>query len=107
MTITATSVSDDTVYDTCTITVTQPVKSIKLNTTSLSLTENQTTTLTVTFNPTNATDQDLTWSSSDEDVVTVVDGKVTAIGVGKATITVTSANGKKATCKVTVKAATD
>ncbi len=41
------------------------------------------------------------WSSSDEDVVTVDAGKVTAVGTGTATITVMY-EGKKATAKVTV-----
>lgn len=46
---------------------------------------------------------DVTWKSSDKKVATVSKyGKVTAKGVGKATITATAANGEKATCKVTV-----
>lgn len=49
-----------------------------------------------------ATD-DVTWSSSDKTVATVsANGKVTAKGAGKATITATSADGEKATCQITV-----
>ena len=103
VTITATSVSDGTCFDTCTITVNQPVTSVTLDKKTLSLAVSGTYTLTATIKPANATDQDITWSSSDEDVVTVVNGVVTAVGVGKATITVETDNGKKATCKVTVK----
>ena len=45
----------------------------------------------------------LTWSSSNKKVATVTQkGEVKAIGEGTATITVKTANGKKATCKVTV-----
>lgn len=45
----------------------------------------------------------LTWTSSDEDVVTVFeDGWLFANDIGTATITVKTYNGKKATCKVTV-----
>ena len=62
-------------------------------------------TLTATVSPDNATNKSVTWSSDDEAVAKVgaTTGKVTAEGVGEATITVTTANGgKKATCKITV-----
>ena len=58
--------------------------------------------LIATILPANASNQTLTWSSSDESVVTVVNGKITAIGIGTATITATTFNGKTATCAVTV-----
>ena len=45
----------------------------------------------------------LTWTSSDESVVTVSSiGMIEAVGYGKATITATSSNGVSASCKVTV-----
>jgi len=59
-------------------------------------------TLVVTFDPTNATNKNVTWSSSDEGVATVADGVVTAVTEGTATITATSNNGKTATTTVTV-----
>jgi hypothetical protein len=59
-------------------------------------------TLVVTFDPTNATNKNVTWSSSDEGVATVADGVVTAVSEGTATITATSNNGKTATTTVTV-----
>lgn len=64
----------------------------------------KTLTLTPTFNPTNATNKIVTWSSSDESVVTVSNaGLLTAKKVGSAIITVVSQDGnKKATCNVTV-----
>ena len=43
----------------------------------------------------------MTWSSSNNSVATVTNGKVVAVGKGTATITVT-ASGKTATCTVTV-----
>ena len=60
--------------------------------------------LTPTFNPTNATNKIVTWSSSNESVATVDNaGKVTPKKVGSTIITVTSQDGnKKATCTVTV-----
>ncbi|MEE0264145.1 MAG: Ig-like domain-containing protein [Acutalibacteraceae bacterium] len=48
------------------------------------------------------TDTALKWTSSDESVVTVKDGIVTAVGDGEATITCTTSNGKTAKCAVTV-----
>lgn len=49
----------------------------------------------------------LLWSSSDESVVTVANGVVTAVGEGDAVITVSSISGLKAECKVTVKGLAD
>ncbi|MDE6649415.1 MAG: Ig-like domain-containing protein [Muribaculaceae bacterium] len=54
--------------------------------------------LTATVTPTNTTDE-ITWSSSNPEVATVVNGKVTAVGVGKVTITA-KAGEKSATCEV-------
>ncbi|WGU70122.1 Ig-like domain-containing protein [Capnocytophaga canimorsus] len=59
--------------------------------------------LNVKVLPENATNQKVTWSSSNPQVATVSDqGRLTAIDRGETTITVTSANGKIATCKVIV-----
>lgn len=90
----------------CKVTViATPVESIKLNLTELNLTEGEKASLKVTFTPGSATDKSLTWSSSDNSVATVsAAGEVTAVKAGKATITATSANGKTATCVVTVEA---
>ena len=44
----------------------------------------------------------VTWSSSDESVATVANGKVTGLKNGTATITATSYHGLTATCEVTV-----
>ncbi|MBP3624605.1 MAG: Ig-like domain-containing protein, partial [Peptococcaceae bacterium] len=60
-------------------------------------------TLTATVLPENATNKTVTWTSSDETVATVADGVVTALKAGNVTITAT-ADGKSATCEVTVKA---
>ena len=81
------------------------VSSIALNKTSLSLTEGDSTTLSATVSPSNATNKTVTWSSSNSGIATVSGGKVTAVGAGTATITAT-AGGKSATCTVTVAAKT-
>ena len=81
------------------------VSSVSLNKTSLALNVGQTKTLTATVLPENATDKTVTWGSDNESVATVdANGKITAIGLGNATITVTSVNNPEATatCKVNV-----
>ena len=79
------------------------VTSVTVSSKTLNLEVGQTRTLTATVTPDNATDKTVTWTSSDKNVATVVDGTVAAVGEGTATITATAANGKKDTCKVTVK----
>lgn len=81
------------------------VTSVTVSSKTLNLEVGQTRTLTATVTPDNATDKTVTWTSSDKNVATVDkdNGTVTAVGEGTATITATAANGKKGTCKVTVK----
>lgn len=78
------------------------VKSVSLNKTSLSLKVGDTAKLEVTINPSDATNKNATWKSSDTSVVTVdANGNIKAIKAGNATITVT-VDGKSATAKITV-----
>lgn len=77
------------------------VTSVKLNKTSVSLAVGEKAELTATVLPENATDKTVVWSSSDESVATVSNGKVIAVGVGSATITAQSREFK-AECKVIV-----
>ncbi len=82
------------------------VTSVSLDKTSLELTEGKTAQLTATVKPDNATNKNVTWTSNNTDVATVVGGTVTAVAPGTATITVTTEDGSKtATCAVTVTAA--
>ena len=102
-TITATAADGSEKYDTCTVTVTQPVTGVTLDKPSMTLTEGDSETLTATVEPSNATNKNVTWSSSDPSVATVANGVVTAVGAGTATITVTTEDGgKTAICTVTV-----
>jgi len=81
------------------------VTGVSLNKSSLELTEGDIETLTATIAPSNATNKNVTWSSSNSSVATVSEGKITAVKVGTATITVKTEDGSKtAECKVTVKA---
>ena len=92
---------------TCKVTVKQPVKSIKLNKTSATLKKGKSLTLKATISPSSANNKAVTWSSSNKKVATVSSkGVVKAVGNGTATITVKAkdGSGKKATCKITVKA---
>ena len=77
------------------------VSEIKLDKTSVSLKAGETAQLTAVVTPDNAADKTVTWTSSDEKIATVADGKITAVAPGTATITAT-AGGKSATCTVTV-----
>ncbi len=82
-----------------------PVESVSLSHTELSLTEGDAGTLTATVKPDNATNQNVTWESSDTNVAAVdTTGKVTAISAESATITAIAADGsgKSASYSVTV-----
>ena len=89
------------IYETAAATV--PVTGVSLNKSTLTLTEGDSETLTATITPANATDKTVTWSTSDANIATVSNGKVTAVAEGTATITVKTKDGNKtATCNVTV-----
>ena len=75
-------------------------KAISLDVTAKELTVGESFTLTATTTPANAT---VTWSTSDEAIVTVNNGTVAAVSVGTATVTATN-DTATASCTVTVKA---
>lgn len=82
------------------------VTKVELDKDNLTLDVGDEETLIPTITPDNATDQNVTWSSDNQDVATVdTNGKVTAVGEGSTTITAT-VDGKSATCSVTVNKAT-
>jgi predicted outer membrane repeat protein len=79
------------------------VTSVTLNTGSLILRVEDSADLIATVLPADAADKLVTWKSSNTGVATVVNGTVTGVAEGSATITVTTADGNKtATCTVTV-----
>ncbi|MEX3713550.1 Ig-like domain-containing protein [Cytobacillus horneckiae] len=87
---------------TCSVTVTVPVSGVTLNKTETSLNIGGEEVLVATVLPSNASNKSVSFTSSEQSVVTVdSSGKVVAVGEGNATITVT-ASGKTATCMVTV-----
>ena len=79
-----------------------PATSVSLNSSEQDIMPGDKIYLAATFAPQNATEIP-TWTSSDTSVATVNEsGAVTAIGIGETVITCTIANGKTATCVVTV-----
>ncbi|MDR1222621.1 MAG: Ig-like domain-containing protein [Tannerella sp.] len=109
-TITVTTV-DGNKTATCAISVTPAtvsVTGVSLNASSRSLTVGDVFQLTATIAPASATNKAVSWSSSNGNVASVsTSGLVTAKAIGRATITVTTADGNKtATCIVDVTAAT-
>lgn len=80
------------------------VTGVTLDKTSLGLMVGQTVYLTPTILPITATNKNVTWSTSNQNVATVnSQGAVTAVASGTATITVTTVDGAKtATCQVEV-----
>ena len=85
-----------------------PVTGVSLDESELDLEVGGSQTLTATIAPSNASNKNVIWSSSDETVASVDDGLVSALKVGTATITATTEDGNKtATCTVTVSASTN
>lgn len=87
---------------TCSVKVTVPVESISLDKTALELWEKESVTLIATVLPDDATDKAVTWSTSDANIATVENGKVTAVKEGEAVITA-KAGDQSAICTVSVK----
>lgn len=82
------------------------VSGVSLNKSSITLVEGANESLVSTVSPSNATDKEVTWSSSESSVASVDSkGTVTAVKAGTTTITVkTNDGGKTASCSVTVEA---
>jgi len=79
------------------------VAGVTLSETTLAMTVGEEKNLTATIAPSNATNQNVEWSSSAPTVVSVANGKITAKAAGSGTITVkTQDGGKIAACAVTV-----
>ncbi len=81
-----------------------PVRLIVLNKSNLSLKKGEITNLTVEIFPSNASNRDVEWHSSNTKVISVSDGYICAENIGSATVTATAndENGATARCNVTV-----
>ncbi|MBD5250358.1 MAG: leucine-rich repeat protein [Barnesiella sp.] len=79
------------------------VETITLNYHEMTIEAGGTLQLEVTFEPTDATDKTITWTTSDESVATVdAGGLVTTLKPGNAIITATAGNGEEDECEITV-----
>lgn len=86
------------------------VAKLSLSSNSLNCILGDQKTLTATLSPSDASDQTVTWSSSDNTVATVgINGNIKVVGVGSATITCTTNDGSgiSATCNITVSGQND
>lgn len=105
-TVTCTAADGSGKKDTCKVTVKQPVRKLTISGGS-SVNEGSSIELKAVAAPSNATNKNVTWSSSDKTVAKVSStGKVTALKAGKATIKCTAKDGSRvaASKTVTVKA---
>ena len=79
-----------------------PVEKVSLSLSSVMIGKGDNTTIKATVFPETATDKTVVWSSSDNSIATVDDsGNITAVELGKATITA-SCGSVSASCEVTV-----
>lgn len=82
-----------------------PLESIAFDKIIKEMTVGSTETLHIIYNPENTTDtRDAVWSSSDETILTVENGKVTALKAGTATVTA-KVGDKEVSCEILVKEA--
>lgn len=85
------------------------VTELSINKAILSMAQGKSDTLVVTALPLYATNKNVTWASSNENVVTVEEGVVSAVGVGNATVTATTTDGSNisVSCAINVVANKD
>ncbi|HHV10711.1 MAG TPA: hypothetical protein GXX75_10595 [Clostridiales bacterium] len=87
----------------CTINVRRVASSVKFDVSTLKLKVGESYEIKTTFTPTDSTDTNLAWESSDTKVATVDDsGKITGKGAGSAIIVAKTEVGGTAYCNVTV-----
>ena len=80
-----------------------PLESIAFNKVIKEMVVGTTETLSIIYNPENTTDlKDVTWETSDASIISVDNGKLTALKAGEAEITA-KVGEKSVSCKITVK----
>ena len=105
VTVTCTAKDGSGTIATHKITVYQPVTKLTPSTKkTIVLFGGQTITLKTKASPKDASDKKVTWKSSNKSVATVNEkGVVTAVGKGTATITATTVDGSKLSCKFSIR----
>lgn len=93
-----------TVLSGSTLTIVNPCTGITLDKDTLTIARGETATLTATVEPADTTNT-IVWSSENDNIATVENGVVTAVGLGETTLTA-ACGDKTASCKVTVTKAT-
>lgn len=83
-----------------TLTIVNPCTGITLDKDTLTIARGETATLTATVEPADTTNT-IVWSSENDNIATVENGVVTAVGLGETTITA-ACGDKTASCKVIV-----
>ena len=106
-TITATARDGSGKTATCNITVSNPatyVESVTLNKSSITLAVGESTTVTATVLPSNASNKTISWSSGSVAIARVSNGTITGVAPGTTTITARATDGsnKSASVNVTV-----
>ena len=89
------------------VTVGQPATRVKVNKSALTIKKGRSAVIKATVGPNTTSNKKVIWKSSNSKIAKVsATGRVTAVKGGKVTITAVAADGsgKKAVCKVTVKA---
>ena len=82
------------------------VEGVSLNYDTLTINQGKTVSLVANISPTDASNKEVTWSSSNESVASIDNGKVKGLSLGNSNITVTTVDGGfTASCKITVVAA--
>ena len=88
---------------TCVVTVVVPEEEVSLSKNTVYIAKGKSFTLAAKVLPADATDKTLTWKSSNQNVAAVSNGKIVAKSEGTAFITVSTSNGKTASCRIVVK----
>lgn len=96
-----TAYTENGIETNCTVTVLLPAKAVNLGQTSITLNVGESVSLEAKLEPNGSTDT-IQWKTGNPAVVTVANGKVTAIGAGRTIVTAYTESGIVANCIVTV-----